>query len=180
MSSTRLLNAAEEPILFSFSATFNQFDRDFPTDDACLEAIKEQRLPGGESECRKCLKSCNHYRVHGRTAYAYETCGNHISTPGWTIFEKSNTAMESNRSHSRTGIYTGFNERLLGIHRVSHRGVVTILCGLAWLSSVPWCHAVTSSQRWVDSLSNFVTISRNLSMSFRNQRAISRAFETTI
>src|SRR6266436_5052815 len=30
--------------------------------------------------------------------------------------------MENNRSHSHTGIYTGFNERLLGIHRVSHRG----------------------------------------------------------
>ena len=27
--------------------TFNDFNRDFPTDDACLEQIKEQRYPGG-------------------------------------------------------------------------------------------------------------------------------------
>jgi hypothetical protein len=73
--------------------TFNQFDRDFPTDDACLEAIKEQRFPGGESECRKCLKSRKHYRVHGRTAYACETCGNHIFPLAGTIFEKSSTSL---------------------------------------------------------------------------------------
>jgi transposase len=73
--------------------TFQQFDRDFPTDDACLESIKEQRFPQGISECRKCLKSRKHYRVHGRTAYACETCGNHIYPLAGTIFEKSSTAL---------------------------------------------------------------------------------------
>ena len=73
--------------------TFQQFDRDFPTDDACLESIKEQRFPQGISECRKCLKSRKHYRVHGRTAYACETCGNHIFPLAGTIFEKSSTSL---------------------------------------------------------------------------------------
>ena len=34
--------------------TFQQFDKDFPNDDACLEQIKEQRFPGGVTNCRKC------------------------------------------------------------------------------------------------------------------------------
>jgi transposase len=73
--------------------TFQQFDKDFPTDDACLESIKEQRFPQGITECRKCLKSRKHYRVHGRTAYACETCGNHIYPLAGTIFEKSSTSL---------------------------------------------------------------------------------------
>jgi len=73
--------------------TFQQFDQDFPTDDACLEQIKEQRFPQGISFCHKCLKSRKHYRVHGRTAYACETCGNHIYPLAGTIFEKSSTPL---------------------------------------------------------------------------------------
>jgi transposase len=73
--------------------TFQQFDRDFPTDDACLENIKEQRYPGGIADCHKCEKPRKHYRVRGRTAYACETCGNHIYPLAGTIFEKSSTAL---------------------------------------------------------------------------------------
>jgi len=29
--------------------TFLQFEKDFPTDDACLEQIKEQRFHGGRT-----------------------------------------------------------------------------------------------------------------------------------
>lgn len=75
--------------------TFRQFEKDFPTDDACLEQIKEQRFPQGISECPKCLKSRKHYRVHGRTAYACETCGNHIYPLVGTIFEKSSTPLKT-------------------------------------------------------------------------------------
>lgn len=73
--------------------TFYQYDRDFPDDDACLEQIKEQRFPGGVAHCRKCEKPRKHYRVHGRTAYACETCGNHIYPLAGTIFEKSSTKL---------------------------------------------------------------------------------------
>ena len=73
--------------------TFQQFDRDFPTDDACLENIKEQRFPDGVADCHKCEKPRKHYRVRGRTAYACETCGNHIYPLAGTIFEKSSTAL---------------------------------------------------------------------------------------
>jgi transposase len=73
--------------------TFQQFEKDFPTDDACLEQIKEQRFPGGVTVCHKCQKPRKHYRVKGRTAYACETCGNHIYPLAGTIFEKSRTAL---------------------------------------------------------------------------------------
>jgi transposase len=73
--------------------TFQQFEKDFPTDNACLESIKEQRFPQGKTDCVKCLKSRKHYRVKGRTAYACETCGNHIYPLAGTIFEKSSTAL---------------------------------------------------------------------------------------
>ncbi len=73
--------------------TFQQFEKDFPTNDACLEQIKEQRFPQGIAECHKCEKPRKHYRAHGRTAYACETCGNHIYPLAGTIFEKSSTAL---------------------------------------------------------------------------------------
>src|SRR5580692_1760254 len=73
--------------------TRSQFDREFPTDDACLEQIKEQRFPGGVAVCQKCEGPRKHYRVAGRTAYACATCGNHIYPLAGTIFEKSTTSL---------------------------------------------------------------------------------------
>jgi transposase len=73
--------------------TFNDFNRDFPTDDSCLEQIKEQRFPGGVTACMKCEQPRKHYRVKGRTAYACDHCGNHIYPLAGTIFEKSSTSL---------------------------------------------------------------------------------------
>ncbi len=73
--------------------TRNDFDRDFPTDDSCLEQIKEQRFPGGVTVCEKCEGPRKHYRVTDRTAYACATCGNHIYPLAGTIFEKSTTSL---------------------------------------------------------------------------------------
>jgi len=73
--------------------TINQFNADFPTDDACLEYIKEQRWPDGVTLCAKCGIERKHYRVSGRTAYACDHCGNHIYPLAGTIFEKSSTSL---------------------------------------------------------------------------------------
>src|SRR6202045_1850306 len=73
--------------------TRNQFDVEFPNDDVCLETIKEQRFPGGVAPCKKCGFDRKHYRVSGRTAYACDHCGNHISPLAGTIFEKSTTSL---------------------------------------------------------------------------------------
>jgi transposase len=73
--------------------TIQKFQSTFPDDDACLEQIKEQRFPGGITVCLKCEKPRKHYRVKGRTAYACETCGNHIFPLAGTIFEKTSTSL---------------------------------------------------------------------------------------
>jgi len=61
--------------------SFEDFLRQFPNDDACLEHIKEQRWPSGITYCEKCKSDKKHHRVTDRTAYACETCGWHIYPP---------------------------------------------------------------------------------------------------
>src|SRR5256886_12916262 len=73
--------------------TRSQFDAEFPSDDVCLERIKEMRFPGGVVHCEKCGEDRKHYRVRGRTAYACDHCGNHIYPLAGTIFEKSTTPL---------------------------------------------------------------------------------------
>jgi transposase-like protein len=73
--------------------TVNDFNAEFPNDDACLECIKERRFPGGVTKCEKCQQERKHYRVSGRTAYACDHCGNHIYPLAGTIFEKSTTSL---------------------------------------------------------------------------------------
>src|SRR5436853_2759656 len=73
--------------------TRSQFDAEFPSDDVCLERIKEMRFPGGVVHCEKCGEDRKHYRVKGRTAYACDHCGNHIYPLAGTIFEKSTTSL---------------------------------------------------------------------------------------
>jgi transposase len=73
--------------------TVNDFNKEFPTDDACLEYIKEQRFPAGVTLCAKCGVERKHYRVSGRTAYACDHCGNHVYPLAGTIFEKSTTSL---------------------------------------------------------------------------------------
>ena len=73
--------------------TVADFNKEFPTDDACLEYIKEQRWPAGVTRCEKCQQERRHYRVRGRTAYACDHCGNHIYPLAGTIFQKSSTSL---------------------------------------------------------------------------------------
>ncbi len=73
--------------------TRNQFDRDFPNDDVCLEQIKQSRWPSGMIYCETCDKERKHYRVRRRTAYACDRCGHHVYPLVGTIFEKSTTPL---------------------------------------------------------------------------------------
>jgi transposase len=72
--------------------TIDQFRADYPTDDACLETIKEQRYPGGVTFCSDCEQERKLYRVAGRTAYACER-GHQFYPLAGTIFEKSTTPL---------------------------------------------------------------------------------------
>ena len=75
--------------------TVKDFDREFPTEDACLEYIKEKRFPGGMALCVNCKIERKHYRVSGRTSYACHACGNHLYPLAGTIFHKSTTSLRT-------------------------------------------------------------------------------------
>jgi transposase len=74
--------------------SMQDFNREFPDDDACLMYIFEQRWPGGIASCEKCEKETKHHRVTGRTAFACDRCGWHIYPLAGTIFEKSSTSLQ--------------------------------------------------------------------------------------
>jgi transposase len=75
--------------------SFEDFLRQFPNNDACLEHIKEQRWPNGITYCEKCKADKKHHRVTDRTAYACETCGWHIYPLAGTILEKTTTSLRT-------------------------------------------------------------------------------------
>lgn len=66
--------------------TTKDFDRDFPTDDACLEWLLNNRWPGGVT-CEKCQQVTPHYRITGRACYSCDRCGSHVYPMAGTIFE---------------------------------------------------------------------------------------------
>ena len=61
-------------------------DRDFPTDDACLDFLFKTRWPNRVT-CEKCQKVTPHYRLTGRPCYSCEHCGSHVYPMAGTIFE---------------------------------------------------------------------------------------------
>jgi transposase len=73
--------------------TINDFNTRFPDDDACLEALKEMRFPGGVTHCEKCKQDRKHYRIAGRPVYGCAYCGTQVSPMAGTIFEKSTTSL---------------------------------------------------------------------------------------
>ena len=75
--------------------TLKSFFEKFPTDDSCLEYLKEKRYPDGVTYCAKCQQERKHYRVTGRPAYACDHCGKMISPMAGTIFEKSSTPLRT-------------------------------------------------------------------------------------
>jgi transposase-like protein len=73
--------------------TIEDFNRQFPNDDACLEHLKEQRFPGGVAFCETCQKERKHHRINGRPVYSCDYCGTQISPMAGTIFEHSSTSL---------------------------------------------------------------------------------------
>jgi transposase-like protein len=73
--------------------TIMDFNRQFPTDDACIEHLKEQRFPGGIAYCGKCKSEQRLHRIKGRPVYACDVCLTQISPMAGTIFEHSSTSL---------------------------------------------------------------------------------------
>lgn len=100
--------------------TLKDFNRDFPTDDACLEHIKNARWPDG-IHCAKCDAITSHHRIEGRKVYSCSGCGSHVSPTAGTIFHKSSTPLRTwfyaifLMASTRTGISAKQLERETGV-----------------------------------------------------------------
>jgi len=73
--------------------TPSELERRFPTDDACLEFLKERAYPNGTS-CPSCGKASRFHRIAGRSAYSCQFCGRHVYPTAGTIFHKSRTSLK--------------------------------------------------------------------------------------
>ena len=73
--------------------TPSELDRRFPTDDACLDFLKERSYPTG-TPCPSCGKGSRFHRIAGRSAYSCQFCGHHVYPTAGTIFHKSRTSLK--------------------------------------------------------------------------------------
>jgi transposase-like protein len=65
----------------------------FPTDDACLEYLKNQSYPAGQP-CPRCGRRSKFHRITGRSAYSCQFCGTHVYPTAGTIFHRSTTSLQ--------------------------------------------------------------------------------------
>jgi transposase-like protein len=108
--------------------TVAQFNKDFPTDDACLQTVFENRY-GDLDHCPKCgVVEPKFYKVTGRKCYACKDCGYQLHPLAQTIFHKSETQLKSwfyaiyLFSVSKNGVSAKEVERHLGVtYKTAHR-----------------------------------------------------------
>jgi transposase len=99
---------------------FNDFNRDFPTDDTCLDWLLQSRWPEGV-HCEKCDQLTKHHRMTKRPAYACDRCGSHVYPLAGTIMERSSTSLRLwfygmfLMASTRCGISAKQLERELGV-----------------------------------------------------------------
>jgi len=100
--------------------TINDFEKQFPTDDACLEFLFKARYPNGVF-CEKCGKITKHYKRTGMKFYSCEFCGMGVAPTSGTIFHKSGTPLRSwfhaifLMTSTKTGISAKQLQRELGV-----------------------------------------------------------------
>ena len=100
--------------------TFNDFNREFPTDESCLQWLVDNRWPDGIT-CSKCERVTKHHKATGRQVYACDNCGHHVSPMAGTIMEHSSTPMRLwfyamfLMASTRCGISAKQLERELGV-----------------------------------------------------------------
>lgn len=108
--------------------TINDFNADFPDEEACLARVAGMVYPTFEADgtmpCRsaKCGgELTRHHRLTSRKAFTCDRCGTHVYPLAGTIFEKSTTPLKSwfyamyLMSTTRAGISAKQLERELGV-----------------------------------------------------------------
>lgn len=74
--------------------TVHDFNRMFPDEETCLDAIRDMLYPDGIT-CRKCETVTRHHRLEKRKAYSCQQCGTHVYPLAGTVFAKSSTPLKS-------------------------------------------------------------------------------------
>lgn len=74
--------------------TFKDFEAQFPTDDACLEWLKNYLYPDGIF-CKTCKAVTKHHKVASRKSYSCQYCGHHVHPTAGTIYHKSSTSLRT-------------------------------------------------------------------------------------
>ncbi len=72
--------------------TIRDFQRDFPTDAACLDWLVNYRWPDGIT-CENCKRVTKHHLMSSRRSYSCQECGHHVHPTADTIFHKSATRL---------------------------------------------------------------------------------------
>lgn len=73
--------------------TYTEFMRRFPSNEACLEYLKERHYPNGTA-CPKCGKPSRFHKIKGRSAYSCQYCAHHVYPTAGTVFHKSTTSLQ--------------------------------------------------------------------------------------
>lgn len=115
-------------ILLAMRYTVDDFKKDFPDDDACLEAVFQERY-GHVDTCPGCgVIGTKFHRIKGRKTYSCQWCGYQLSPLAQTIFHKSSTSLWKwfyamyLFSVSKNGVAAKELERHLGVtYKTAHR-----------------------------------------------------------
>lgn len=100
--------------------SIRDFERDFPTDEACLEWLRDYLYPDGIF-CKRCDAVTKHHRVKSRPSYSCDRCGRHEHPTAGTIFHGSRTPLRLwfraifLMAQTRCGISAKAIERDLGV-----------------------------------------------------------------
>lgn len=100
--------------------TRKDFEREFPTDEACLEWLKNYLYPDG-IHCKICDRVTPHHLIKSRKSYSCDYCGHHVHPTADTIYHKSSTPLRLwflaiyIMASTRCGIAAKQLERELGV-----------------------------------------------------------------
>src|SRR5216684_396024 len=117
---TRNRSRKTEPKPKQARYTKADFDRDFPTSDACLEWLKDYLYPNGIF-CEPCKRITKHHKVASRKSYSCQFCGHHVHPTADTIYHKSSTSLRTwfhaifLMASTRCGISAKQIEREIGV-----------------------------------------------------------------
>ena len=107
--------------------TYSRFLELFPSNDACLEHLRQRFFPDG-SECPGCGKQTKYFRVKSRAAYSCMYCRQQVYPTAGTIFHKSTVSLQLwyfaiyLMSSTRCGISAKQLEREIGVtYKTAHR-----------------------------------------------------------